>query len=205
SNSKFTFCKVSYVHVRTWKKVLESTGADLAGPILCLGTRNGREVDLFRTVFRQGPILNGMVALNEKEMNGWNPRLPIMESIGRSSLASQDRSQVLGIEINPNAKRGDTHIGSFDEMPPEWAGKFKIIYSNSFDQSQSPYKTAAEWKRVLAPGAFGIFGFSPDTPPTESDPVGRLTYSDFVDLFKGELVYFHKYGSQYQDVILHFP
>ena len=74
---------------------------------------------------------------------------------------------VFGVEINPRAKRQDTFIGSFDELPQNWE-KFEIIYSNSFDQSMKPEQTANEWKRVLKPGGYIVFSFSYNKTPTES-------------------------------------
>ena len=54
--------------------------------------------------------------------------------------------------MNPDAKRYDTWIDSFDKSSSEWSNKFLILYSNSFDQSQEPILTADEWKRALQGG-----------------------------------------------------
>jgi len=121
--------------------------------------------------------------------------------LGRSSLTSIHDKSVIGVEVNPDAARKDTWIGSFDEMPQDWTEKFSIVYSNSFDQSQDPFKTAKEWRRVMAKGGILIIGFT-DTPPTESDPVGNLKYTDILELFGGELVYFNKYEFNYRYVII---
>ena len=56
SQQKFRYCKVSVHDVAKYRAIIrhdqrgrvESSGP---GPILCLGTRNGREVDLFRVGF----------------------------------------------------------------------------------------------------------------------------------------------------------
>ena len=106
---------------------------------------------------------------------------------------------VFGVEINPRAKRQDTFIGSFDELPQNWEKKFEIIYSNSFDQSMKPEETANEWKRVLKPGGYIVFSFSYNKTPTESDPVGGIKLENVKDLFGGEIVYYDKYGSNYSD------
>ena len=76
-------------------------------------------------------------------------------------------------------------------MPLDWSNKFSILYSNSFDQSQDPFRTAAEWKRVVRVGGVLIIGFT-NTDPTESDPVGNISYADIINLFGGELIYFSK-------------
>ena len=86
-------------------------------------------------------------------------------------------------------------------MPKEWENRFGLIYSNSFDQSQDPLKTAKEWIRVAKHDAIMILGFS-EGAPNNTDPVGHLTYKDFVNLFPGELLCFEKFGSRYHDVII---
>ena len=59
SSIKFRSCKVGTEDVRNYKKVLQAEGIDFTdGPIICLGTRNGREIDLFRNIFFGNPILN---------------------------------------------------------------------------------------------------------------------------------------------------
>ena len=62
SETKFHYCKVSTHDVVKYKKVIfedmTSRGEKTdVGPILCLGTRNGREVDLFRTQFYGAEVL----------------------------------------------------------------------------------------------------------------------------------------------------
>ena len=168
---------------------------------MCLGTRNGREVDLFRCVFYQNVIINSFVRLLEARRYGWNSRFPFVESVGRSALVNIKEESVIGVEINPDAERPDVAIGSFDDMPSQWTDTFRILYSNSFDQSQDPYKTAKEWVRVCQGGGMVIIGFA-DAEPNVHDPVGSLTYRDFLELFPGQLLYFNKYGSNYSDIII---
>jgi hypothetical protein len=201
SKGKYGFCKVSYSHVRRWKGVMERSGAPLEGPILCLGTRNGREVDLFRAVWRSGTMLTLLVGLLEVQRAGWRSLLPVVESIGRSRTEAINDDSVIGVEVNPDAGRQDTWIGSFDHMPAEWGSRFGILYSNSFDQSQDPRRTATEWLRTMKDRAILILGFG-DAEPTATDPVGDLSLSDLLELFPGELIYFHRNGSSYHDVII---
>ena len=65
-----------------------------------------------------------------------------------------------------------------------------------------PKKTATEWKRILKKNGTIIFSFSYKKDPTESDPVGGLSYEDVLELFDGELLYYNKFGSNYSDLIL---
>jgi hypothetical protein len=89
-------------------------------------------------------------------------------------------------------------------MPREWSGAFAVVFSNSFDQSQDPLRTAAEWKRVVRPGGFLIFCYSNDIEPSAHDPIGGLSLQDVRDLFGGRLVYFQDRGSlnTYTEVIV---
>ena len=53
SNDKFEYCKVSYTHVHEWYKILKNEKLNKIEDICCLGSRNGREVDLFRIIFNK--------------------------------------------------------------------------------------------------------------------------------------------------------
>ena len=208
SESKFRYCKVSVHDARKYHQILRQdvgrNGAFPAGPVLCLGTRNGREVDIFRTQWRGGALVAGATRLLEDDSASYRCRVPVLESLGRSDAKRLGPDSVLGVELNPRAARRDVWIGSFDEMPAEWARAFTIVYSNAFDQSQDPQRTAAEWKRVMRPGGYLIFCFTKGVEPTVSDRVGGLTLADVQELFGGRLVFFHDRGSRngYSEVIV---
>jgi len=208
SESKFNYCKVSVYDVRKYRELIgretQRTPAAAGGPILCLGTRNGREVDIFRTEWHGSAWLSAATRHLEVASPSFHCRVPLLESIGRSDLASVQPTSVLGVELNPRAARRDVWIGSFDEMPAAWAGAFSVVYSNAFDQSQDPVRTAAEWKRIIRPGGFLVFCFTNGVEPTVSDRVGGLALADVLQLFGGRLVCFHDRGSRnnYSEVIL---
>ncbi len=148
SKVKYEYCKVSIKDVILFKKIIKpSIGID--GPILCLGTRNGREIDLFRNIWFGNRIRNYFIKIIERKHLGYASLIPLLEKSFRSNVNKLNKSSVVGVEINPDASRQDTLIGSFDELPKNWQNKFSILYSNSFDQSQDPYKTAKEWLRVI--------------------------------------------------------
>ena len=209
SEEKFHYCKVSTHDVVKYKKVIfedmisRNERPDV-GPILCLGTRNGREVDLFRTHFYGAKVSKFGTNVFERHSQSFAPALPILESTNRSDVENISRVSVVGVEINPRAARADIWTGSFDEMPPDWQHRFGLVFSNSFDQSQDPYNTSAEWKRVIQPGGYLICCFSDGAEPTESDPVGDINSADVLSLFGGELIYFHSRGSRnnYSEVII---
>ena len=46
-----------------------------------------------------------------------------------------------------------------------------------------------------------IIGFT-KTEATPQDPVGDLNFEDIINLFNGELLYYRKNGSNYNDIIL---
>lgn len=211
SESKFRFCKVSSSDVAKYRTIilhsLRLRGKPHEGPILCLGTRNGREVDLFRLHFFGPRVLRLASRVFERRTHSFVSLLPPLEAVGRSEVEHLSRRSVVGVEINRRAERKDIWIDSFDQMPARWERTFGILFSNSFDQSQDPHKTAREWKRVARSGAYLIFCFAKDAPPTPTDPVGDLRLEDILDLFGGELIYFRDGGSRngYSEVILRFP
>lgn len=202
SNDKFEYCKVSYNHVLNWYNILKNEKLLNTKNICCLGSRNGREVDLFRIIFNNY-FISKLVKLTEIRKNGWSNILNFLLDYKRSSLSlSTSQINVNGVEINPIGERKDTLIASFDELPEDWENKYDLIYSNSFDQSMDPKKTSLEWKRILKNNGIIIFSFSFNKDPTETDPVGGLKYKDVYELFGGEIIYYNKYGSNYSDLIL---
>lgn len=208
SENKFGYCKVSVEDAWRYRSLLaaETGRTDQApdGPVLCLGTRNGREVDIFRSQWFGAPWLAAAVRRLEVTRPTYHSRVPFLESIGRSSVEALTPRTVLGVELNPRAARRDVWVGSFDQMPSHWERAFTVVYSNAFDQSQDPECTAAEWKRVIRPGGFLIFCFTPGVEPTVSDRVGGLTGDDVARLFGGRMIRMQERGSAngYSEVIL---
>jgi hypothetical protein len=210
SNSKFNYCKVSIHDVNKYWQLLHHTGsrprpaAPVTGPIVCLGTRNGREVDLFRLRWFGAAPLRQLAERLERRTHSFTTWVPALESAGRSDVLALTRSSVIGVEVNPRAARRDVWIGSFDEMPAEWTDTFGVLYSNAFDQSADPERTARDWKRIMKPGGFIVFCYSNNADPTPTDPVGGLCLEDVQALFGGRLLYFHDRGSRngYSEVVL---
>jgi hypothetical protein len=212
SRDKIGYCKVSIHDVLRYRVVLSRDQAirrDAAGPgpILCLGTRNGREVDLFRIGMFGGILRRRATALVEIKRNGYRTLVAPLEGAGRSDVSRLGRASVLGVEINPDSGRQDVLTASFDDMPADWGGRFGVVFSNSFDQSQDPGRTAAEWRRVIRPGGYLIACFAPGVEPNAHDPVGHLSLADMQALFPGELVFYRHCGSRkgYSEVILRMP
>lgn len=204
SNDKFQLCKVSIEDAEKYRAILGRARVAAPGPIVCLGTRNGREVDLFRAAWFAGRGTRSLVRLLERRTPSFHSWLPAIEAAGRSDLRALTPRSVIGVEVNPRAARKDVWIGSFDDMPDEWSGQFSVAYSNSFDQSQDPERTAREWTRILKPGGVLVFCFSDGAEPTPSDPVGGIRATDVETLFGGHCLYLHERGSRngYSEVIL---
>lgn len=198
SEKKFDYCKVSIKDVIKYRQILKQSRPNEQpswGPICCLGTRNGREMDLFRLEFFGSNAQQWMVRLNEKYTHSYVSRVPALDAVDRSSVdAITDRS-VIGVELNPHAARSDVWVGSFDEMPKEWAGRFGIVYANTLDHAQDPQKCANEWKRIVRPGGYLVLCYTRTRPPSFTDPVGGMQLSDMLGLFGGEMVYFCERGS----------
>jgi hypothetical protein len=209
SRSKFKYCKVSIKDTLNYINLIRGFNRyhqiKIRGtPLICLGTRNGREVDLFRNSLFI-PAISQLIKLTEKtKYNGFHSRFDFLNSIRRSNIESINNRSVLGVEINPQGKRKDIWIGSFDELPKEWEGKFSVIYSNSFDHSQNPERTSNEWKRIAKKNAILIITFAYGLKPTISDPVGDISLEDIVSFFPGDLLYFKHMGSYngYSEVII---
>ena len=198
-NTKFSFSKVSSRDVKKYydiilnhKKYLNKNNT--IGPVVCMGTRKGREIDLFRV----GKLrwLSWLVGCFEINFQYPRSLLFFLYSFVRSSVKNMIESSVVGVEINPRSERKDVLICSFDDLPADWSKKFEVLFSNSFDQSQCPHKTADAWKAVLRDGGYFIICIADDAEPTETDPVGLLTVEDVKSLFKCEVVYYSKYGSR---------
>ena len=212
SNRKFAYCKVSARNVAVYRDLLahvarEEGRACPIRTICCLGTRNGREVDLFRLLFFGGPLLRRAVSACERETHSFISLVPWLEALERSDWRQVSEGSVVGVEINPRAARRDVWTGSFDEMPAEWTGRFDLVYSNSFDQSQDPVRTALEWRRITRPGGHLIVCFSKHQRPTATDPVGGLRVTDLLELFGGALIYYSDrgLGTGYSEAILRMP
>jgi len=101
----------------------------------------------------------------------------------------RDDGRVVGVEINPECSRPDVYNGSYDELPDAWSGRFRVMFSNSFDHSMDPIKTVREWRRVAAPGAYVIVAFTPGTKPSATDPLGGLSISAMIKLWQASVVF----------------
>lgn len=204
SREKFDYCKVSVRCVTRWKEVIRrSSRNNISGPIVCLGTRNGREIDLFRTVFFGNQLQKLIVGMFERKKYAFSSRLRFLEASGKSDINNINRRSVVGVELNPDGKRQDVLVATFDELPKVWEAKFNIVFSNCLDHSYDPYKTAEEWLRVLAPGGYIVLSYTGESSKTSlHDPVGKITLEDIKKLFPGDLIYFNKFGNIYHDVII---
>ena len=203
SVSKFSYCKTSYRDVERHLKIIrrdrrERSDSGKIGPVVCLGVRNGREVDLFRIGLSSGVLRRQFTRFLEQRWHGFNPRIPLIESVGRSNYSKLSDESCVGVEINALVGRSDIWTGSFDELPEQWAQKFGVVFSNAFDHSFDPFKTAKSWCSVVRPGGYMIIQFPERQTPGPLDPVGFLAIDDFVKLFPGEIVYCHARGSAWK-------
>ena len=209
SRQKFGYCKVSAKDPLHYFRIINHYchyhGLEgVRGPVLCLGVRNGREVDLFRAALTH-PALGRIISATELPIQGFRSPLDFIASLHRSRTAQPHPPSVLGVEINPTAARSDIWIGSFDDMPSEWEDSFPTVYSNSFDHAQDPRQTVQEWLRVTKPGGFLIITFDANKSPTKTDPVGGLTLKNILNLFNGNLIYYNAQGTVYAEAIIQKP
>ena len=176
---------------------------DFDPKIVCLGTRSGTEIDLFRIVFLKNTILNYIL----KFFNEINKKTIIFTKylffIGRKKISFKSNQYSYGVEINPDALRKDVLISNFDFLPKSWDKKFNIIFSNSFDHSMDPINTSKNWIK-LSEGqtTYFIICFT-NTTPTKTDPTGYITLDDITSLFPGEVIY-HSDKYSYEEVIIKY-
>lgn len=187
SNSKFSFCRVSILDAIFMLNIVKKYGYEF-GPIICMGTRSGREVDLFRIAVKSG-ILAKLTYLFEIRRHVFSSVFPFIESIGRSDKNIIKEDTVMGVEINPRAERKDVLVASFDELPKDYENKFTMLYSNSFDQSLSPEKTARQWLKVLKHRGFLVLHYKENERPSYTDPTGGLNVESLKALFPGDVLH----------------
>jgi Methyltransferase domain. len=164
--------------------------------ILCLGVRNGREVDLFR-LCQSNYLLVNFLKLFEISRNriGFKTLFwSFLESLNRSDIDNLNQGSVIGIDINPKSKRKDVDVQSFDNIHQNLKKKFDIIYTNSLDHTANPYKVAAEMKSCLKDSGFIILAFPLGQDSGIIDPTSGIELDDIKKLFGGEIIY-HKYES----------
>lgn len=197
SQQKFGYCKVFFEDVLRYRELIRADQRRLGlseeppFPILCLGVRSGAEVEIFRSVFlsplmRIKQIQKAIIRGDQSKYAADKMRLARSVSWGSGSA---NDGRVWGVELNPEVTRADVHVGSFDELPDEWNGRFKLIFSNSFDHSQDPHKTIKEWKRVAAPGAYLIIAFPLENKPSQTDPLGKLSLEIVRSYVKEKMVF----------------
>ena len=92
-------------------------------------------------------------------------------------------------------------FGILDNPLIEWSDTSIVVYSNSFDQSYDPYRSANEWLRVIKNGGLLILGYSV-TQPTKTDPIGNLGLDDILQLFPGELLLYDRDQFNYRYAII---
>jgi len=200
SQEKSGYCKVYFSDVIRYRNLLaldryghgaHPQSRHRSNRILCLGVRSGAEVDLFRAAFFAPSFrLRVVQEYARRHDTSWYaaPKIKLAARLGIGSGTRRD-GRVMGVEINPDAKREDVWIGSFDELPDEWNGQFNIIYSNSIDHAQDPERTIAEWKRVSAPVSYVILGFTENKPISDHDPFGGFDYKVLQELWKSPIVF----------------
>lgn len=90
---------------------------------------------------------------------------------------------VMGMEINPDCVHPAVRIGSFDEPPTEWQGKFGLLFSNSLDHAEDARKTIQTWALLLKPEGFMIVALNGHEAPVGADCAG-FTVDDLVAWLK---------------------
>lgn len=165
--------------------------------ILCLGVRNGREVDLFRLCQRNHILVNFLKLFEIKRMGFKTIFWSFLESLNRSDIDNLNQSSVIGVDINPKSKRKDVGIQSFEKIDQNLKEKFNIVYTNSFDHTANPYKVASEMKSCLKDPGFIVLAFPLGQDSGIIDPTSGIELYDIKKLFGGEILYYKYAGSSW--------
>jgi len=212
STSKIGYCKFSFRDAERYVRVIRRDRGRRGepasvGPVLCLGVRNGREVDCFRIARSGSWWRRRLVRVLERRHKGFRSRLPVVEMPGRSRYGALGADSVIGVELNPIGARRDVWVGSYDALPESWAGAFHVVFTNAFDHAYEPEATVACWKRVMTPGGYIVLDYPGGQDSAPIDPVGEVTLEDVRRLFGGELIYYAARGSEwtYSTYILRMP
>lgn len=159
--------------------------------IVCLGVRAGAEVDLFRAAY-WAPLLRlkwlQQLAAHFDNSSSAENKTRLARLFGLAEKIDRS-SSVIGVELNPDVFRRDVHVGSFDDLPLGWEGRFDLLFTNSFDHSLDPARTVNEWKRVAAPGAYVIIAFAPTQELSDHDPVSGLNFEALSALWQAPIVF----------------
>ena len=193
SKLKYQYCRVSVLDTIQKINVIHNNHYE-NGPIICLGVRNAREINLFKIA--KNRFLSKLFYLIEIKRHGFSSLMPSVENIfPKSDINNIQDGGVYGVELNPDTNRKDVFVGSFDDMPESYDSRFGIVYSNSFDQSINPDKTAREWMRIVKDKGYIAIDWVEDDDPTYTDPVGMLSKDDILTLFDGKVVQYSKNGN----------
>ncbi len=193
SRLKFNYSRVSILDILSKMNIIKHNGYK-NGPIICMGVRNGREINLFKAA--KNMFLAKLIYLFEVKRYGFSSLISFLENLfTQNNINCITDNGVYGVELNPDLKRKDVFIGSFDKMPDDFENKFELVYSNSFDQSLDPHKTANEWMKVIKNQGYMIIDWVENDEATYTDPTGKVFKDDIISLFKGEMIHYSKNGN----------
>ena len=190
SDHKFEFNKLSIKEVVLFEKILSKQNHKVNN-IICLGSRNGTEIDYFRVIFFYNFIFRFVIIFGELKKRGFYNLFIKLFKRGRTKLKNLEKNKfnVIGNDINPRSKREDTIICSFDDFESKYYGCFDLVYSNSFDQSIYPYKSLDTWNKLLKKNGFLIIGFDENNTPNEVDPTGEITENQIITYLNHKVIY----------------
>ncbi|MCG6883076.1 MAG: class I SAM-dependent methyltransferase [Silicimonas sp.] len=84
--------------------------------------------------------------------------------------------EIIGTDISETATQfPHMHVWDFQDVNPDWAGKFDFIYTNSLDQAMDPKRALEAWTQQLAPDGRIYIEHTMAHSPTDAgkmDPFG---------------------------------
>jgi len=169
-------------------------GPLLVPPIVCMGVRNGKEIDYWLRMLPRG-----------ERWFQW--RLNHRRGVQRSD-AVLPSFPVRGVELS-GSTRPDVWAGNYSRLPATWENQFQIVYSNALDHAFDVVETLTEWSRILRPGGLLVI----QTPDAQQDvdpcqTVVGLSPEDLRELCPVLTLLYYQYPSPrtgWQNYILRKP
>jgi SAM-dependent methyltransferase len=193
-NSRKEVSKVSAYDIEKYFNIIKYRRNNIN--VICLASRTGREIDLFRLFF-QNKFLFFLIKIFEKKGYGFNSfpfNFLLKQNLTDISKDNNSRSIFMGIELNKERKRKDTLNISFDQIPDKYNNKFDICFFNSLDHSKSPIITAKNINKIVKKNGYIILTFPSDQKSHTLDPTSNLKEKDVKKLFGKNIIYKKKMG-----------
>lgn len=113
SKLKYQYCRVSILDATHKMNVMHNNHYE-NDPIICLGVRNAREINLFKIA--KNRFLSELFDLLEIKRHGFSLLIPGVGNIfPKNDVNNIQDGGVYGVELNPETNRKDVFVGGLDD------------------------------------------------------------------------------------------